>query len=83
MIALNQVVVVIGAGGIGSAIARRQSFGKTVLLAELSEGILTAAADEMRAASYAVETQIVDVASRVSVEALVARASSLGSVCRS
>ena len=80
MTGLNQVVVVIGAGGIGAAIARRQGFGKTVLLADFSDKILTAAADETRAASCAVETQIVDVSSRVSVEALVARASSLGSV---
>jgi NAD(P)-dependent dehydrogenase (short-subunit alcohol dehydrogenase family) len=29
------VIVTIGAGGIGQAIARRQGFGKTVLRAEL------------------------------------------------
>jgi phosphoglycerate dehydrogenase-like enzyme len=30
----KDVIVVIGAGGIGQAIARRQGFGKTVLLAD-------------------------------------------------
>ena len=60
----NDVVVVIGAGGIGVAIARRQGFGKTVLLADFNPKILQAAADAMKAASYVVETQIVDVASR-------------------
>ena len=33
----NDIVVVIGAGGIGLAIARRQGFGKTVLLADFDE----------------------------------------------
>lgn len=76
----NQVVVIIGAGGIGAAIARRQGFGRTVLLADFSEKVLSAAAEDLRTASYAVETQIVDVCSRASVEALVAKATSLGSV---
>ena len=77
---MNQVVVVIGAGGIGVAIARRQGFGRTVLLADFNEAVLTAAAEELRTASYAVETQIVDVSSRESVLALVDKAASLGSV---
>jgi len=76
----NDVIVVIGAGGIGTAIARRQRFGKTVLLADFNDKVLKAAAEEMRTASYALETQVVDVSSRPSVEALVAKAASLGSV---
>ena len=76
----NDVVVVIGAGGIGVAIARRQGFGKTVLLADFNPKILQAAADAMKAASYVVETQIVDVASRASVRALADKAASLGAV---
>jgi hypothetical protein len=31
---LNQIVVVIGAGGVGMAVARRRGFGKTVPLAD-------------------------------------------------
>jgi NAD(P)-dependent dehydrogenase (short-subunit alcohol dehydrogenase family) len=42
--------------------------------------VLIAAANELRTASYAVETQIVDVSSRESVAALVEKATSLGSV---
>ncbi|RUN78307.1 SDR family oxidoreductase [Sphingomonas sp. TF3] len=76
----NDVVVIIGAGGIGLAIARRQGFGKTVLLADFNEATLGAAADAMRAASYVVETQVVDVASRASVRALADKAASLGPV---
>jgi NAD(P)-dependent dehydrogenase (short-subunit alcohol dehydrogenase family) len=76
----NDVIVVIGVGGIGVAIARRQALGKTVLLADFNEDTLAIAAGEMTAASYSVETQIVDVASRDSVRALATRAASLGSV---
>jgi NAD(P)-dependent dehydrogenase (short-subunit alcohol dehydrogenase family) len=76
----NDVVVVIGAGGIGAAIARRQGFGKTVLLADFNDKVLLAAAEDLRMASYKVETQTVDVSSRRSVEALVAKAASLGDV---
>ena len=76
----NDVIVVIGAGGIGMAIARRQGFGKIVLLADFNDKILETAAEELRNASYAVETQSVDVSSRKSVHALAEKASGLGSV---
>lgn len=76
----NDVVVVIGAGGIGLAIAKRLGFGRTVLLADFNEAVLASAAQTMREASYAVESQIVDVSSRDSVRALAEKAASLGSV---
>jgi NAD(P)-dependent dehydrogenase (short-subunit alcohol dehydrogenase family) len=76
----NDVVVVIGSGGIGLAIAKRQGFGKTVLLADFNDKVLEVAAAQMRDASYVVETQVVDVASRVSVRALADKAASLGPV---
>nr|WP_315425806.1 SDR family oxidoreductase [uncultured Albidiferax sp.] len=76
----NDVVVVIGAGGIGLAIARRQGFGKTVLLADFNEKTLNSAADGLRDASYAVSTHLVDVSSRESVRSLVDAAAALGSV---
>ncbi|MGV8860435.1 MAG: hypothetical protein ACOH2O_11300 [Pseudomonas sp.] len=56
----NEIVVVIGAGGIGLALARMQSFGKTLLLADFNEQALQAAADSLRGASYTVETRLVD-----------------------
>jgi NAD(P)-dependent dehydrogenase (short-subunit alcohol dehydrogenase family) len=77
---MTDVVVIIGAGGIGAAIARRQGFGKTILLADLNKKILEAAAEDLRASSYAVETQVVDVASRPSVRALAKRAAEVGTV---
>ena len=53
---MKNVVVVIGAGGIGGAIARRQGFGRTILLADVNEKLLAEAANDLRNASYAVET---------------------------
>jgi NAD(P)-dependent dehydrogenase (short-subunit alcohol dehydrogenase family) len=76
----KDIVVVIGAGGIGLAIARRQGFGKTLLLADFNEKTLQSAAEELRGASYSVETQIVDVSSRPSVKALADAAAALGNV---
>lgn len=76
----NDVIVVIGAGGIGLAIARRQGFGKTILLADFNEKILANAAEDLASASYTVSTQAVDVSSRASVRALVDAAAALGNV---
>jgi NAD(P)-dependent dehydrogenase (short-subunit alcohol dehydrogenase family) len=76
----TQVVVIIGAGGIGIAIARRQGFGKHILLADFNEELLAKAARELEVASYKVSTQKVDVSSRESVCSLVEAASRLGSI---
>jgi NAD(P)-dependent dehydrogenase (short-subunit alcohol dehydrogenase family) len=76
----TQVVVIIGAGGIGIAIARRQGFGKHILLADFNEELLAKAARELEVASYKVSTQKVDVSSRESVRSLVEAASRLGSI---
>ncbi len=76
----NDVIVVIGAGGIGQAIARRQGFGKTVVLADANAETLAKAAADMSSASYAVVQQKVDVASRASVRALAEAAAMLGPV---
>jgi NAD(P)-dependent dehydrogenase (short-subunit alcohol dehydrogenase family) len=76
----TQVIVVIGAGGIGIAIARRQGFGKHILLADFNEELLAKAAKELKVASYKVSTQKVDVSSRESVRSLADAASALGRV---
>jgi NAD(P)-dependent dehydrogenase (short-subunit alcohol dehydrogenase family) len=76
----KDVVVIIGAGGIGQAIARRQGFGRTLLLSDFNEQTLARAAEELRGASYVVETKHVDVSSRVSVRALAEAAQALGNV---
>ena len=76
----KDVIVVIGAGGIGLAIARRQGFGKTILLADWNAETLAAAAADLRAASHDVETRQVDVSSRATVSALADAAAALGPV---
>ena len=64
---MSDVVVVIGAGSIGQAIARRVSAGKQVVLADLHRENADAAAEVMRNAGFDVTTATVDVPSRESV----------------
>jgi NAD(P)-dependent dehydrogenase (short-subunit alcohol dehydrogenase family) len=77
---MTQVVVVIGAGLIGVAIARRVSAGKRVLLADLREDTAKAAAKVLDDAGFAVSTTAGDISNRDSVHALVETATALGDV---
>lgn len=77
---MKDVIVVIGAGSIGQAIARRVSAGKHVLLADLREENAGAAADILSNAGFETSTSQVDVSSRESVHALVEKAAALGSI---
>jgi NAD(P)-dependent dehydrogenase (short-subunit alcohol dehydrogenase family) len=76
----RDVVVVIGAGGIGQAIARRQGAGKCILFADVNADTLQAATGALEVAGYRVTAQRVDVSSRDSVRALAQAAAELGSV---
>jgi NAD(P)-dependent dehydrogenase (short-subunit alcohol dehydrogenase family) len=71
---MTDVIVVIGAGSIGQAIARRVSAGKHVLLADIRQENADAAATTLSDAGFEVSTATVDVSSRPSVLALVATA---------
>ena len=62
------------------AIARRQGFGKHILMADSNETLLAAAVKELEVASYKVSSLKVDVSSRESVRALADKAASPGSV---
>jgi NAD(P)-dependent dehydrogenase (short-subunit alcohol dehydrogenase family) len=77
---MTQVIVLVGAGSIGPAIARRVSAGKTLLLADLRQENAEVAAKTLSDAGFDVQTTTVDVSSRVSVEALVETATALGDV---
>ena len=77
---MTQVVVVIGAGSIGVAIARRISAGKHILLADLRQETADAQARVLKDAGFAASTTTVDVSKRDSVAALVATATGLGEV---
>lgn len=76
----KDVIVVIGSGLIGQAIARRVSAGKHVILADLREENATIAAKTFHDAGFDVSTAVVDISSRESVHALVEEATSHGSV---
>ncbi len=77
---MTQVVVVIGAGSIGQAIARRVSAGKHVLLADLRLENAEAAAKVLSDAGFDVSTSVVDVSSRESIAALVRKATALDDI---
>jgi NAD(P)-dependent dehydrogenase (short-subunit alcohol dehydrogenase family) len=79
-IAMPEVIVLIGAGSIGQAVARRVSAGKHVLLADLRQENIDAAAKVLSEAGFDVSTAIVDVSSRPSVHALVETATAIGPV---
>src|SRR5271168_556278 len=77
---MSNVIVVIGVGSIGQAIARRVSAGRHVLLADLRAENAKAAADVMSNAGFEVSTATVDISSRESIHALALAATKAGEV---
>lgn len=76
----KDVLVVIGVGGMGLAIARRLGGGKQLLLADFNQATLEAAAEQLRGEGHDVTTSAVDVSDRAAVAALADQASGLGRV---
>ena len=77
---MKDVIVVVGAGSIGQAIARRVGAGRHVLLASLHEQDAAAAAQAFGNAGFDASAAAVDVSSRESVRALVKTATDLGNI---
>ena len=77
---MPNVVVVIGAGQIGQAVARRVGVGKHILLADMRPDNAAAAAEVLGNAGYEVSTATVDASSRDAVHALVKQGTALGDV---
>jgi len=77
---MEKVIVVIGPGSIGQAIARRVSAGKHTVLADLKQEHSDDAAKNLGNAGFNVSATTVDVSSRESVDALVKKATSLGEI---
>ena len=75
-----EVIVVIGPGQIGQAIARRVGVGKHVLLADMRTENAKAAAEVMANAGYEVSVATVDASSREAVHSLVENATGIGDV---
>ena len=76
----KDVVVVIGAGGIGQAIARRVGAGKHVVLADLKLEAAQAAAKTLEDAGFETSAVSADLASRESILALIEHAQSFGEI---
>jgi NAD(P)-dependent dehydrogenase (short-subunit alcohol dehydrogenase family) len=77
---MRKVIVVIGAGQIGQAIARRVGVAKHVVLADMRPDNARVAAEVMSNAGYEVSVATVDVSSRDAVRTLVDTATGLGEV---
>lgn len=81
----KQVVALLGAGSMGTAIVRRIGAGKKILLGDISEKALERVGDDFRRCGYDVETlQVnalqVNALQKESVEALARKAAELGPV---
>ena len=76
----KEIVVLIGAGAIGQAIAKRVSTGKHILISDIKIENAEVAAKTLTDAGFEVSTTVVNVASRESIEALVSKAVSIGKV---
>jgi NAD(P)-dependent dehydrogenase (short-subunit alcohol dehydrogenase family) len=77
---MKDVIVVIGPGLIGQAIARRVGVGKHIILADMRPDNAKAAAQVLDNAGYEVSVATVDASSRDAVHALAEKAAGLGDV---
>jgi NAD(P)-dependent dehydrogenase (short-subunit alcohol dehydrogenase family) len=76
----DDVLVVIGAGGMGLSVARRIGAGRIIVLADINGELLATAAGVLKDDGHRVETAEVDVSSRSSVAAVAEFAASVGRV---
>ena len=77
---MKNVIVVVGAGIIGQAIARRVGAGKHVLLANRRQKSVDVAAKSFSEAGFEVSTATIDISSRESVHSLVKAATKIGAI---
>ena len=76
----KEVIALLGAGSMGTAIIRRFAAGRKILLGDISEKNLEKVAHEFTYSGYDVETCIVDALNKESVIAFARKAASLGPV---
>ena len=76
----REVIALLGAGSMGTAIARRFAAGRLILLGDISWDNLENTAKALTYSGYAVETMTVDATDKASVEAFAEKAASLGPV---
>lgn len=78
--AQHEVVVLVGAGGIGMAIARRVASDRKLLVTNLTQQETDAAVKALEEAGFDVEGMPCDLSKRADIQAVAARAQELGSV---
>ena len=73
----NNVIVIVGSGGIGATIARRLGSGRTIVLSDVNSHALEVTANALAANGHEVHARTVDVTSPSSVTDLAAYAATL------
>lgn len=76
----KEVIALLGAGSMGTAVVRRIAAGRKILLGDISEANLEKAAHDFQYSGYDVETCVVNALEKSSVEAFAEKAGSLGAV---
>ena len=76
----KEVIALLGAGSMGTAIVRKIAAGRKILLGDISEKNLERVAHDFQYGGYDVETCVVDAMNKESIEAFAQKAASLGEV---
>lgn len=76
----REVVVLLGAGSMGTAIIRRFAAGRKILFGDISQANLDRVCEEFTRSGYDTEGMIVNAMDRESIEQFAAKAASLGDV---
>lgn len=76
----REVIALLGAGSMGTAIVRRIAAGRKILLGDISEKSLEKVSEDFRYSGYDAETFVVNALEKDSVEAFAKKAASLGRV---
>ena len=76
----KEVIALLGAGSMGTAIVRRIASGKKILLGDISEKNLKKVSDDLKYSGYDVETCLVDATDKESVYSFAEKAASSGEV---
>ena len=76
----KEVIALLGAGSMGTAIVRRIAAGRKILLGDISEKNLEQVSRDFRYSGYDVEMMTVNALDKESVEAFAQKATSLGAV---
>ena len=76
----KEVIALLGAGNMGTAIARRFAAGRIILLGDISEKNLERVSNGLKYSGYSVETCIVNALDKESVETFAEKATELGPV---